>query len=317
MKWLITGAYGFIGSNFVRMLEDMGEEVAGVDSMTYAADSRNLPIDTQCFRQDICYKEQMRLVLRSYEPDFVVNFAAQSHVDNSINDSSPFVRSNIVGVSTLLDLALNLEFNFRFVQISTDEVYGSVEQQNGTLFTEDMSLMPNSPYSASKASADLLVQSYVHTHNIDAVITRCSNNYGSHQHPEKMLPKAIICALNNTKFPLYGDGLNVRDWIHVDDHCRGIYLAATRGKSGEVYNFGGGHMIANRTMIEKVFDALDVSHDLIEYVTDRKGHDRAYGVNYSKAKKELGWSPQVDFDAGLASTIDWYAQNSDWWKGKI
>lgn len=318
MKWLITGACGFIGSNFVRLLLEKGNEVViVVDMLTYAGDRENIEgLDVEFMQVNIADYTFMDIAIKHCNPDIVVNFAAESHVDRSIESSSPFIQSNIVGVAVLLDLAI--EYGFKLVQVSTDEVYGSVEQQGGNRFTEDMKLMPNSPYSASKACADLLIMGHVHTHKIDATITRCSNNYGPFQFPEKMMPKCIINSFTGADIPLYGDGLNVRDWIYVEDHCRGIYEAAIFEHSkGEIYNFGGNHELTNKELVNKIIEAAGGSEDQIKMVEDRKGHDRTYGVNYTKANKELCWEPQVSFEEGLKKTVEWYKQNQKWWKGKI
>jgi dTDP-glucose 4,6-dehydratase len=322
VKWLVTGAYGFIGANFVRMLVKKGEEVIGVDCETYAAEPKNLEgLGVNVYKLDISQREDMEMMFGEFghqdfkDIDIVVNFAAESHVDRSINSSAPFIQSNIVGVSVLLDLAV--KYGFKFVQVSTDEVYGSVEQQNGLPFTEDMALYPNSPYSASKASADLLVLSYVHTHKIDATITRCSNNYGPYQNPEKMMPKCIIHSFTGQDIPLYGDGLNVRDWIYVEDHCRGIYLASIFEHSkGQVYNFGGNHPITNKDLVSQIIEQAQGSEDQVKMVEDRKGHDRTYKVSFIKAIDELGWEPKVTFKEGLQKTIRWYAENYKWWQYK-
>jgi dTDP-glucose 4,6-dehydratase len=317
MKWLVTGACGFIGANFARMLVDKGEDVSVVDALTYAGDKKNIEgLDVKFYQLDISDALYMETLIKDCKPNIVVNFAAESHVDRSIDSSKDFVKSNIVGVSVLLDLAV--KYGFKFVQVSTDEVYGSVEQQGGRPFAEDMRLFPNSPYSASKASADLLVMSYVHTHKIDATITRCSNNYGSYQHPEKMMPKCIINSFTGADIPLYGDGLNVRDWIYVTDHCEGIYLASTSKDSrGEIYNFGGHTRLTNKTLLDNILKEANGSHEQIKMVEDRKGHDRTYEVLTRKSREELGWLPKTTFEEGLKLTVEWYDKNQDWWKGKI
>jgi dTDP-glucose 4,6-dehydratase len=317
MKWLVTGACGFIGSNFVRGLCIKYEDVVCVDKLTYAGDVMNIAeLGTDIIQADISDAPVMKNLIKTHKPDIVVNFAAESHVDRSIDSAEDFIKTNIVGVSVLLDLAL--EYGFKFIQVSTDEVYGSVEQQDGKRFLEDMKLYPNSPYSASKASADLLVLSYVHTHKINAMITRCSNNYGAYQHPEKMVPKCIINCFTNKDIPLYGDGMNVRDWIHVDDHCKGIYKVATKDlPSGSIYNFGGLTQITNRILVDRIIDHAKGSPKQIKMVEDRKGHDRTYGVDITKAWDDLQWSPTISFEEGLKDTIKWYKDHEDWWKGKI
>lgn len=313
MKWLVTGVCGFIGSNFARMLADKEQTmVVGVDKLTYAANPRNIEdLDVKVYRSDISDAGQMADVFnKETDIDVVVNFAAESHVDRSIESSKEFVLSNILGVQVLLDLAL--KYDFRFVQVSSDEVYGSVEQQGGVAFHEDMRLHANSPYSASKAAADMLVQSYFMTHCIDAVITRCSNNYGPYQNPEKMLPKCILNSLKGEKIPVYGDGRNVRDWIHVSDHCRGIYKAVTNGREGDIYNFGGGNPMENVDLVLAVLKEVGARPELIEYVCDRKGHDRTYKVGFDKAKADLWWKPEKGFDEGLRETVRWYSEHEDW-----
>ena len=318
MKWMVTGIYGFIGSNFARMLYAMGEEVVGVDAITYASNHKNIEgFDIEVF--DFVkiasghMVDAMADATDKGEIDVLVNFAAESHVDRSIGSSKEFIQSNIVGVGALLDLSLKHNIG-RFVQVSTDEVYGSVEQQEGQSFTEDMKLLPNSPYSASKAAADLLVQSYVHTHGLNAVITRCSNNYGPFQHPEKMMPKCILNSLDEKEIPLYGDGMNVRDWIHVQDHCRGIYAAATGGRKGRIYNFGGANPMTNAELIRRILKETGGSEKLVKSVEDRKGHDRTYEVNYERATQELNWRPSMTFAEGLSRTVEWYSNNRDWWE---
>ncbi len=316
MRWLITGAHGFIGTNFVRFLHSHTKEIAIVDCNTYAADPTNLAdLNLKTYTVDISNYEHMKTIFDLEKPNIVINFAAESHVDRSIEGPQVFIKSNVLGTSVLL--TLSLQSFTRFVQISTDEVYGSVEQQGGVAFNETMALIPSSPYSASKASADLLLKSFVHTYKMDALITRCSNNYGPYQHPEKLLPKCIINAHLDNQIPVYGSGLNKRDWIHVSDHCKGIYLAAINGKAGEVYNFGGACCIPNIDLVKKVIHKQQKTETLISFVEDRKGHDMTYAVNFAKSKKELGWQPEIPFEVGLQGTIEWYLQNQKWWKPKV
>jgi len=313
---LVTGGCGFIGSNFVRhMLAAYPElSVVNVDKLTYAGNLENLSDLEQeprytFERGDICDRPFVQELLASRKVDAVVNFAAESHVDRSILDSGPFVRTNIVGTQTLLDACRAAEVG-RYVQISTDEVYGSLGADG--LFTEHTPLAPNSPYSASKAAADLLVRGYVHTFGFPAVTTRCSNNYGPYQFPEKLIPLFISNAMSDQPLPVYGTGKNVRDWIHVLDHCAGIDAALRRGRTGEVYNFGGHHEVTNIDLTHMLLELLDKPDSLIKYVTDRPGHDLRYAIDSSKAESELGWKPQIDFRTGLGDTIDWYRRNADW-----
>jgi len=248
-------------------------------------------------------------VVADTRPDAIINFAAESHVDRSILDSGPFIQTNIVGTQVLLDAARKHEIA-RFVQVSTDEVYGSLGPEG--LFTEETPLAPNSPYSASKTAADLLVRAYHHTYGFPAITTRCSNNYGPYQFPEKLVPLFISNALADQPLPVYGKGENVRDWIHVSDHCRGIEAAWRHGKSGEVYNFGGKCELQNIEFTRRLLAVLGKPESLIKYVADRPGHDLRYAIDCSKAERELGWTPQVTFEEGLQSTVDWYRDHADW-----
>ena len=243
--------------------------------------------------------------------DAIVNFAAESHVDRSIAGSDDFVQTNIVGVQVLLDAIKFSKRNIRFLQVSTDEVYGSIDLGS---WTEDWPLLPNSPYSASKASGELLARAYQKTHNLDVVITRCSNNYGTHHFPEKLIPLFITNLIEGRKVPVYGNGLNVRDWLHVDDHCRGIYLALTQGRSGEIYNIGGGRELNNLEITNLILESMGADETSIEFVEDRKGHDIRYSVDWTKISKELDYAPQISFENGLRDTIDWYRNNEEWWK---
>jgi dTDP-glucose 4,6-dehydratase len=319
MKILITGGAGFIGSNFVRMaLTDKFpdfkvDELIVLDLLTYAGDEENLaPIATdkryKFVKGDIRDLELARKLMS--ESDYVVHFAAESHVDRSIEGGSEFVSTNVMGTQVLLDAARNSNIK-RFLHVSTDEVYGSISEGS---WPEDHPLLPNSPYSASKAGSDLLVRAYNRTHKLDTVITRCSNNYGQYQFPEKVMPLFITNIIEGKKVPLYGNGLNVRDWLHVDDHCRGIALALTKGKSGEVYNIGGGTELTNVELTHKILDAMGVGKEFIQPVEDRKGHDLRYSVDITKINTQLGYSPQVNFEEGLAQTINWYKNNEAWWK---
>ena len=318
MRVLVTGGAGFIGSNFVRMVASGKlsgiSSVTVLDKLTYAGVEANLDQarDLAGFRfvkGDICDVDIVNELLP--DVDAVVNFAAESHVDRSILGADDFVRTNIVGVQILLDAIKASGRNIRFLQVSTDEVYGSIETGS---WTESWPLEPNSPYSASKAGGELLARSYFKTHKLDVVITRCSNNYGTHHFPEKLIPLFITNLHEGKKVPVYGSGLNVRDWLHVDDHCRGIHLALTQGKSGEIYNIGGGRELNNLEITDLILSAMSADKSSIEFVEDRKGHDLRYSVDWSKINRDLGYEPQVSFEVGLAQTITWYRQNEQWWK---
>ena len=319
MKLLVTGGAGFIGSNFVRMaltdkFPDFNvEQLTVLDLLTYAGDEENLkPVASdkryKFVKGDIRDLELAKKLMQ--DADQVVHFAAESHVDRSIEGGSEFVSTNVMGTQVLLDAAKS-SYIKRFVHVSTDEVYGSISEGS---WPEDHPLLPNSPYSASKAGSDLLVRAYNRTHKLDTVITRCSNNYGQYQFPEKVMPLFITNIIEGKKVPLYGNGLNVRDWLHVDDHCRGIALALTKGRAGEVYNIGGGTELTNVELTHKILKAMGVGEEFIQPVEDRKGHDLRYSVDISKINKELGYSPQVNFVEGLEQTINWYKNNEAWWK---
>jgi dTDP-glucose 4,6-dehydratase len=319
MKILVTGGAGFIGSNFVRMaltekFPDFNvDEIVVLDLLTYAGDEENLaPIATdkryKFVKGDIRDLELAKKLMG--QTDYVVHFAAESHVDRSIEGGSEFVSTNVMGTQVLLDAARNSNLK-RFLHVSTDEVYGSISEGS---WPEDHPLLPNSPYSASKAGSDLLVRAYNRTHKLDTVITRCSNNYGQYQFPEKVMPLFITNIIEGKKVTLYGNGLNVRDWLHVDDHCRGIALALTKGKSGEVYNIGGGTELTNVELTHKILAAMGAGEELIQPVEDRKGHDLRYSVDITKINTELGYSPQVNFEDGLEKTIKWYRNNEAWWR---
>jgi len=318
MKLLVTGGAGFIGSNFVRMaltdkFPDFNvEQLTVLDLLTYAGDEENLkPVLSdkryKFVKGDIRDLELAKKLMQ--DADQVVHFAAESHVDRSIEGGSEFVSTNVMGTQVLLDAARSTNIK-RFVHVSTDEVYGSISEGS---WPEDHPLLPNSPYSASKAGSDLLVRAYNRTHKLDTVITRCSNNYGQYQFPEKVMPLFITNIIEGKKVPLYGNGLNIRDWLHVDDHCRGIALALTKGRAGEVYNIGGGTELTNVELTHKILEAMGVGEEFIQPVEDRKGHDLRYSVDISKINKELGYSPQVNFEEGLEQTINWYKNNEAWW----
>lgn len=311
----VTGGCGFIGSNFVRHLlsSDPAVRVINFDALTYAGNLANLADVSDNSRYKFVKGDitDRAAVLKALGDriDAVINFAAESHVDRSILDSGPFVRTNVLGTQVLLDAAREKKVP-RFVQVSTDEVYGTLGPTG--LFTETTPLAPNSPYSASKAAADLLVRAYHHTFGMDAVVTRCSNNYGPYQFPEKIIPLFITNLMNDQPVPVYGDGMQVRDWIHVLDHCRGVESAWRNGKAGEVYNFGGRCEMPNLHLTHKLLELLGKPKTLIKYVQDRPGHDRRYAIDCSKAERELGWAPKMTFEQGLKETIDWYRANQPW-----
>ncbi|MCP2250014.1 dTDP-glucose 4,6-dehydratase [Lentzea aerocolonigenes] len=317
MRVLVTGGAGFIGSHYVRELVSgsypafAGAEVVVLDKLTYAGSETNLaPVagKFEFVRGDICDAEVVAEQMRGV--DVVVHFAAESHVDRSITGSADFVLTNVLGTQTLLQGALNAGVG-RFVHVSTDEVYGSIEDGS---WSEDHVLEPNSPYSASKASSDLLARAFHRTHGLPVSITRCSNNYGPYQFPEKVIPLFVTNLIDGRKVPLYGDGLNVRDWLHVADHCRGIQLVAEAGRPGEIYNIGGGTELTNRELTERLLAATGRDWSFVEPVADRKGHDRRYSVDIFKISAELGYQPQVDFAVGLADTVEWYRENRAWWE---
>jgi len=316
MKILVTGGAGFIGSNFVRhmLAEHAGYNLTVVDKLTYAGNLSNLGSFQDCphFRfvhMDIADPEIADLVR---DCDAVVNFAAESHVDRSIDDGSVFVRSNVEGTFRLVEAVRQNKVG-RFIQISTDEVYGSLGPDGS--FCETTPLAPRSPYAATKAAADLLVLAAAHTYGAPCIITRCSNNYGPYQFPEKFIPLMIAQALAGEALPLYGDGRNVRDWIHASDHCRALDLVLHRGREGEIYNIGGECERENVSVARRILELLGRPPELIRFVADRPGHDRRYSINCDKLKKELGWQPRWDFDSGLAETIRWYQENRDWLDG--
>ena len=320
MKIIVTGGAGFIGGNFVYyLLKNSDDKVICYDKLTYAGNLETLK-DAQdnpnfkFIRGDIANREQVYKMFEEEKPDVVVNFAAESHVDRSIEDPELFLRTNIIGTSILLDACKKFGIK-RFHQVSTDEVYGDLPLDRPDLFfTETTNLHTSSPYSASKASADLLVQAYQRTYQIPATISRCSNNYGPYHFPEKLIPLMIINALNNKKLPVYGVGANVRDWLFVEDHCAAINLILLKGKVGEVYNIGGHNERTNLEVVKTILKILGKGEDLIEFVTDRKGHDLRYAIDPTKIENELGWTPQTKFDDGIKKTVAWYLDNRDWWE---
>jgi dTDP-glucose 4,6-dehydratase len=318
MRILVTGGAGFIGSEFVRSLLGSADDAPGtaitvLDKLTYSGVRASLdPVADHpgyaFVHGDICDADLVDQVVPGH--DAVVHFAAESHVDRSIAGAGPFVTTNVLGTQVLLDAARKHGIG-RFVHVSTDEVYGSITEGS---WTEEWPLAPNSPYSASKAASDLLALAYHRTHGMDVVVTRCSNNYGHHQFPEKLIPLFTTNLIDGGTVPLYGDGGNIRDWLHVSDHCRGIDLALRKGRAGQVYNIGGGTEISNRELTGLLLEAVGAGWDRVVPVDDRKGHDLRYSLDISKISEELGYAPQVRFEDGLAATIDWYRDNRAWWE---
>jgi dTDP-glucose 4,6-dehydratase len=320
---LVTGGAGFIGSNFIRCLlrESDTIKVINFDALTYAGNLANLKDlekhpNYSFIKGDVCSKHDLNAAFQLFNPDYVVNFAAETHVDRSILNPDVFAKTNILGVQNLLKASLDLEVK-KYIQISTDEVYGSLGESG--YFTEETPLNPRSPYSASKASADLLTQAYHTTYGLPTVITRCSNNYGPYQFPEKLIPLIILNCLKDKKIPIYGDGQNIRDWLYVEDHCSAIDSVIQNGVPGEVYNIGGNNEKTNieitkliiRTLAE-ILPGTGVSEELITYVKDRKGHDRRYAIDSTKIMRELGWKPATNFEEGIRETIQWYLSNQEW-----
>src|SRR4051812_7191421 len=320
---LVTGAAGFIGSNFVRLLLDRGERVKLVafDKLTYAGNLANLqdlmgthPAKLSFVRGDICDADAVVAAWDEHAVTEVVHFAAESHVDRSILGSGPFVQTNVVGTQVLLDVAKAKQAD-KFLYVSTDEVYGTLpEDKPEVKFTEETPLQPNSPYSASKAAGDCLVRSYFHTFHMPVLTTRCSNNYGPYQFPEKAIPLFVTNLMEGKKIPLYGDGMNVRDWLYVEDHCQAIWTVLNKGKPRDIYNIGGNNEMTNRQIVETVLREMGKTWDEgVQFVKDRPGHDRRYAVDASKIKRELGWEPKRRFDEAIKTTIQWFRENQKWW----
>ncbi|GAB6409002.1 dTDP-glucose 4,6-dehydratase [Bacillus cereus] len=321
MKILVTGGAGFIGSNFVNYMVKKypAYNVVNLDALTYAGNLENLKAiedapNYKFVKGDIADRQFINQLFEEEGFDYVLNFAAESHVDRSITNPDIFIQTNIQGTQILLDAAKNAKIK-KYLQVSTDEVYGTLGDTG--YFTEETPLASNSPYSSSKAGAYLLVRAYHETFGLPVNITRCSNNYGPFHFPEKLIPLMIINALNNKQLPVYGDGLNVRDWLHVEDHCQAIDLVLHKGKNGEVYNVGGNNERTNIEIVKTILKALDKPESLIQYVTDRPGHDRRYAIDATKLREELGWSPKYNFDTGIKQTINWYLENQDWWNNII
>jgi dTDP-glucose 4,6-dehydratase len=319
VRILVTGGAGFIGSHYVRTLLRDGlpgvgaTRVTVLDKLTYSGNRANLdPVAADgrlsFIEGDICDEGLVRDILPGH--DAVVHFAAESHVDRSIGGSGPFVVTNVLGTQVLLDAALTAGVG-RFLHVSTDEVYGSIETGS---WTEDWPLAPRSPYSASKAGSDLLALAYFRTHGMDVVVTRCSNNYGPYQYPEKVIPRFVTNLLDGAKVPLFGDGGNIRDWLHVHDHCTGIHLALSKGRAGEVYHIGGGTELTNKELTGRLLEATGRDWSFVQPVADRKGHDRRYSLDITKISDELGYTPSVPLETGLAGTVRWYREHRAWWE---
>jgi len=314
---LVTGGAGFIGSNFINhiLTESDDYNIINLDKLTYAGNLENLKLSEDkknyhFVKGDICNYELVDYLFQKFQIKFVINFAAESHVDRSILGSKVFYETNVIGTNVLLEVSRRRGIE-KFLQVSTDEVYGSLGAEG--LFTETTPLSPNSPYSSSKAAADMMVQAFYHTYGMPIVTTRCSNNYGPFQFPEKLIPLMIINSLNNKKLPVYGDGMNVRDWIYVIDHNKAIALVFEKGKEGEVYNIGASNEMPNIEIIKLILQHLNKGEELLEFVKDRPGHDRRYAIDSSKIQNELGWKPEFSFEQAIGKTIDWYLEKEQWW----
>lgn len=315
---LVTGGAGFIGSNFINYILNKRDDyfIVNLDKLTYAGNLENLKESEakknyKFIKGDITNSELVNFIFENYQIKYVINFAAESHVDRSILGSEVFFRSNVIGTNVLLETSRRYDVE-RFLQISTDEVYGSLGKRG--LFTEQTPLSPNSPYSASKASADIMVQAFYHTYGLPVLITRCSNNYGPFQFPEKLIPLMILNSLRNKKLPIYGDGMNIRDWIYVIDHNKAVEIVFENGQIGDVYNVGASNELPNIEIVKLILKNLNKGEELIEYVKDRPGHDRRYAIDSSKIQNELGWKPEYDFESAIDQTINWYLNNQSWWE---
>ncbi|PLS04324.1 dTDP-glucose 4,6-dehydratase [Neobacillus cucumis] len=318
MNLFVTGGAGFIGSNFVRYMVKQypNYKIVNYDLLTYAGNLENLrDIENSpnytFVKGNIGNQELVDFIVKEHKIDVIVNFAAESHVDRSISEPDVFVKTNMLGTQVLLDVARENKIT-KYVQISTDEVYGSLGETG--YFTEETPISPNSPYSASKAAGDLMVKAYHETYGLNVNITRCSNNYGPYHFPEKLIPLMVTNAIEGKELPIYGDGKNIRDWLHVEDHCSAIDLVVHKGEPGEVYNIGGHNERTNNEIVHLIVEKLGVSKDLIKYVEDRLGHDRRYAIDPTKIMTQLGWKPKYTFDTGIVETIQWYLDNKTWWK---
>lgn len=313
LKLLVTGGLGFIGSNFIRKVLQDHNEIINIDAMSYGSNLNNLRnlegTNYRFVRGDIADTTTIRNLLNDI--DAIVNFAAETHVDRSIADPTSFLRTNVGGVVSILEALRKFGRNIRFIHIGTDESYGDIIEGS---FKEEDKLSPSSPYSASKASADLFVLAYQRTYGLDAIITRCTNNFGPYQFPEKFIPKVIIRSSMNLKVPIYGTGKNIRDWIHVQDHCDALKLVLEKGRSGNIYNISSGNALDNITIVEKILSIMEKDHSFMEFVEDRPGHDMRYSLDYSKIFKELNWKPKKNFELAIKETVDWYLSNEWWWK---
>lgn len=306
MTILVTGGAGFIGSNFLHhIITTTNEEIICIDKLTYAGDWHNIPDSVKLYTTDIVDEHNCEYVFKKHKPTTVFHFAAESHVDNSIKDCSPFILTNINGTVNLLNLSLKYNVQ-KFIHISTDEVYGSIDEG---YFTEQTSYSPRNPYSASKAASDHFVMAYHNTYGLPVVITNCSNNYGPRQYAEKMIPKAITNLLSGNKIPVYGDGRQVRDWLYVQDHCEALIEVWLKGRNGQKYNIGGECEFKNIDLVRMILDRMNMTEDMIEYVNDRPGHDRRYSTDITKIRHELKWSPRFSLENGLDKTIEWYERN--------
>jgi dTDP-glucose 4,6-dehydratase len=317
VRLLVTGGAGFIGSNFVRRILEghiLGiESIIVLDKLTYAGSLNNLrqlPIESfEFIKGDICDSSTVSKLISRV--DGVINFAAESHVDNSIVNATDFVQTNVAGVQVILDAIKESQKSIRFLQVSTDEVYGSIESGS---WKETEPLLPNSPYSASKAAGELIARSYFKTHELDVVVTRCSNNYGPYHYPEKLIPLFITNLIEKKRIPIYGNGQNIRDWLHVNDHCDALSAVLLKAAPGSIYNIGGGEELTNLEITSKILSLVGASNSSIEYVKDRKGHDFRYSVDWKKIERDLGYHPKVSFNQGLKDTVNWYQENQEWWK---
>ncbi len=315
---LITGGAGFIGSNFINYILSAGNDVrvVNLDKLTYAGNLENLKLSEMnknytFVKGDICNSELVDYLFKKYDINYLINFAAETHVDRSIFGSEVFFTTNVIGTNVLLEASKRYKIE-KYIQISTDEVYGSLGPEG--LFTETSPITTNSPYSSSKAAGDLMAMSFHHTYEVPVVVTRCSNNYGPYQFPEKLIPLMIINGLNNRKLPVYGDGLNVRDWISVSDHSKAIEIVLEKGKPGQIYNIGAGKEMKNIEIVKLILKFLDKPENLIEFVPDRPGHDWRYAIDSSKIQNELGWKPIDNFNNAIQKTIEWYLENRRWWE---